>query len=287
MKQFFVCSDIHGFYDEWMVSLKEAGFEKNNENHILIVLGDIFDRGNDPWNIYLFLKSLPKERIYLIKGNHEYLLLKLVKRKYPLDIDYYNGTYGTLVSLYKDPYVEFEKQLAKNKEEYGSETASFQKTMRVFLNAQKRLYNNKKINEIIEWIRSPQWLNYCEIMNYIFVHSFIPLNNGKYFPYWRNESTLEMWEEATWGCPYQLYKQGLFDKELNNGKILVCGHWHTADFYNNLLYKDNPKKQLDFTKENPIFVSEEYPGLIGLDTCTALTKKVNVFVIYEFDKTHR
>ena len=45
MKTYFVCSDIHGFYKEWVKSLKEAGFNKNNPEHILIVLGDIFDRG--------------------------------------------------------------------------------------------------------------------------------------------------------------------------------------------------------------------------------------------------
>ena len=47
MKTYFVCSDIHGFYKEWMKSLKEAGFNKNNPEHILIVLGDVFDRGNE------------------------------------------------------------------------------------------------------------------------------------------------------------------------------------------------------------------------------------------------
>ena len=61
MKTYFVCSDIHGFYKEWMKSLKEAGFNKNNPEHILIVLGDIFDRGNEPWKVYKFLTSQSKK----------------------------------------------------------------------------------------------------------------------------------------------------------------------------------------------------------------------------------
>ena len=47
MKKYFVCSDIHGFYKEWMSSLDEVGFDINNNEHILIVLGDIFDRGRE------------------------------------------------------------------------------------------------------------------------------------------------------------------------------------------------------------------------------------------------
>lgn len=65
--------------------------------------------------------------------------------------------------------------------------------------------------------------------------------------------------------------------------ILVCGHWHTSQFYNDLLYKDEPDKQLNIHTQNPIFQSEKYPGLIGLDACTVLTRKVNVLVINEED----
>lgn len=48
MKTYFVCSDIHGYFNEWMSSLKDAGFDISNNDHILIVLGDIFDRGGQP-----------------------------------------------------------------------------------------------------------------------------------------------------------------------------------------------------------------------------------------------
>lgn len=87
VKTYYVCSDTHGFYKEWMNSLETAGFDINNPNHFLIVLGDIFNRGEEPWNVYLFLTSLPKERVIIIKANHEYLLLKLVKRRQPFQHD--------------------------------------------------------------------------------------------------------------------------------------------------------------------------------------------------------
>lgn len=62
MKNYFICSDIHGYFDEWMCSLNEAGFDYSNKDHILVVLGDIFDRGRQPKEVYEFLKSFPEYR---------------------------------------------------------------------------------------------------------------------------------------------------------------------------------------------------------------------------------
>ena len=90
-----------------------------------------------------------------------------------------------------------------------------------------------------------------------------------------------MWENASWGCPYKIYQAGCFKEEEKNGKILVCGHWHTSDFYNKLLYKDETEKQLDIRTDNPIFISDQYPGLIAIDACTALTRVVNILKINE------
>lgn len=65
------------------------------------------------------------------------------------------------------------------------------------------------------------------------------------------------------------FRDGYFNEEIKNNKILVCGHWHTKDFYQNL--------DSDFEKQDcPIYNKN---NLIGLDTCTALTKRVNILVI--------
>ena len=282
MKTYFVSSDIHGFYKEYIASLKEAGFDKDNKEHILIILGDIFDRGPDPWKIYKFFTSLSKERVILIKGNHEYLLLELVKRKFPFSNDISNGTYDTLISLHKDPFL-IKEAFIKDNPNYFSDFNLFKKGEEILRKAEAKLYDNKKINEIEAWLNSSRWLNYLELGKYIFVHSFIPLTNGQYFPSWRNCLDKKVWEDSTWPCPYKLYLDGLFQEEAKKGKILVCGHWHTSDFYNHLIYKNNPNKRMNIAKENPIFKSKLCPNLIALDACTALTKKVNVFVLKESD----
>ena len=287
MKTYFVCSDIHGYFDEWMESLRQSGFELSNTNHILVVLGDIFDRGRQPKQIYKFLKSFPENRLILVKGNHEYLLLDLVKRRYPLEHDEHNGTYQTLIDLYKDPYVRQRQFIAENRGKYSNDEL-YAISFKIYQEAIKDLYTNDTIKSIVKWIKSKKWKNYFELGPYIFVHAFIPLkgrvnayldNSGIYYSNWRTETDIKMWEDSTWGCPYKLYLNGCFDNELSNGKILVCGHWHTSSFFNELIYKDDKEKQLDIRKDNPIFQSELYPGLIGLDTCTALTKKVNILKI--------
>ena len=92
MKKYFVVSDIHSFYNALIEGLKRAGYDQENPNHILVVCGDIFDRGGQPLEVYNFLISLPKERRVLIRGNHEYLLRELINRQMPYSHDESNGT---------------------------------------------------------------------------------------------------------------------------------------------------------------------------------------------------
>lgn len=287
MRRFFVSSDIHGFFDEWQASLQEAGFEKENPDHVLIVLGDIFDRGEKPREVLSFLKSLPPERRILVWGNHEDLFLELAFRRAPYDYDISNGTYGTVKSFFDGNYDEMIENFRKENpypindpEAYPAWRA---KNTSFFNATEEMLYNGPGVNEAIEFLTSKDWVYYYETEHYIFVHSFIPLievdGEEQYEPRWRNANH-KKWKEATWGCPWMKYKNGLFEPEEKNGKTLVVGHWHTSDFYNNLDYLNEPEKKLTI-RENPIYRSPKFPGLIGLDACTALTHKVNVLVLNE------
>ena len=98
-KTYFVTSDIHGYASVLKESLKEKGFDKRNPNHILIVCGDVFDRGTEPLEVYKFLKSIPKKRCILIKGNHESLYFDLLKKKFPESHDFSNGTVRTFCQI--------------------------------------------------------------------------------------------------------------------------------------------------------------------------------------------
>jgi len=217
MKKYYVVSDIHSFYKELRFALKEAGFDRKNKDHILIICGDIFDRGPDTIKVFNYIKSVPKNRRILIKGNHESLYNELLNKPYPEQHDYSNKTVDTFchiagveVDYYRD--VEW-----------------------------KQIVEKVKSSPITKFINSKEWLNYYELGNYVFVHSFIPTEvlefdfwgdpkKSAYNPNWRNASNYE-WESARWGSPWKQYLDGLFDKEKENGKILVCGHWHTSDFH--------------------------------------------------------
>ena len=302
MKTYFIFSDIHSFYDELIQSLAEAGFDINNSEHIIISCGDIFDRGSKPLEVYKFLKELPKERKVLIRGNHEYLLEELIRKGYEERHDVQNGTFDTLCYLAKEPTrQEFLNQVLfksgrYDNAPYGSpEYEQKRREERELLDKRTlKLFNGKKVKEIIKWIKSDDWVNYYETQHYIFVHSFIPLREKTiemdgsyystgdkyYFKDWRTQSSAYDWEEASWGCPWSQYERGYFKEEETNGKTLVCGHWHTSDFWNHLDYATDREKQLA-QDNNPIYNSDKFPGLIGLDTCTVLSHKVNILVLKE------
>ena len=100
-KKYFIVSDIHSFYTALINNLHKAGFDQNNKDHILIVCGDVFDRGFETLEVYKFLKSLPKSRCILIRGNHEDLYFDLLKKDYPNSYDYSNGTIRTFAAIAK------------------------------------------------------------------------------------------------------------------------------------------------------------------------------------------
>ena len=281
MKTYFACSDIHSFYQPLIQALNKAGFEKDNPEHILIVCGDIFDRGKQPIEVYEFLKALPRERRFLIRGNHEYLFRDLIKRGLPLEHDMTNGTYNTLLRLNKEYYEAYADWIINHPRptsligsmEWEIESSRFE------LEHSQDLYHNKRVDEIINWIFSSEWRNYLQLGKYIFVHSFVPKYDA-YDSSWR-EASAKDWEKASWANPWLAYQRGYFHLEEKQGFTLVCGHWHTSDFYNHLLYSHEREKQLDIRKSNPIFKSEHCPGIIGLDACTVYTNKINVLVIKE------
>lgn len=242
MMTYFVISDIHGFYEEMIDGLRKAGYNKKNKNHFLIVLGDIFDRGPQPIKVYKYLKSIPKSRIILIKGNHESLYFELLTKKFPDVWDFNNRTVKTFCNISGIP------EDLLNEDVYGYNEENYKKGS---TKAWKDIVDKVKKSEITSWLKSSQWKNYYELDKFIFVHSFIPEKNNN----WRS-ATDDQWEDATWGCPWEQYKNGLFDNEAANGKVLVCGHWHTNDFYKNL------NNDLSHSYSHDIYYSK---NLIGID----------------------
>lgn len=258
--KYFCVSDIHSFYTPLKEALKQAGFRKSNKDHCLVVCGDVFDRGEETIQVYQFLKSLPKNRCILIKGNHESLYFDLLKKSWPDDYDYSNGTVKTFCAIagVDEQFLSADYYYAN-----GMGDGWRDRLKRQWLEIKKSVEESS----ITKWLKSDQWKDYWEYKNFIFVHSFIPvvdndglpgyyINNRHFSPMknWREDASQSDWEDARWGCPWKQYKQGLFDLEKAYNKVLVCGHWHTDDFWSNLDHIYDSLSELYYSK-----------NLIGLD----------------------
>lgn len=272
-KEYFILSDIHSFYDEMIEALKSKGFDENNSNHIIIVCGDIMDRGKQSKQVLDFLYNLYKlDRTILIKGNHEDLFEDMVDRNNYSSHDVSNGTIRTLAGL----------QLSEMDE-----------------NIVRILFHEAIMNYDRRWdeLRSSM-LPYYEIGKYIFVHGWIPVKtkdtpeaynyfghcvaNSLYDPNWRNSNEFTF-QEARWLNGMEFANAGIIEPN----KTIVCGHWHCS--YGNAR-KKYPGKSEIFYKEKEFDSSEQDlfepyygNGIIAIDACTALSKKCNCLHLKESD----
>lgn len=254
--KYFVISDIHSFYKETIKALHKVGWEEDNSDHMLILCGDAFDRGEESAKIYYWLCNLiQKKKIIWVKGNHEELLIELLLRGRPLEHDKHNCTDKTVRDLAK---------ALLPKEQYE---CSF--------------YDQcQHLHFLIDWINE-NTVNYYEVGRYVFVHSWYPYWIGES---WRIEfttknplegSTKEDWHNAVWENPVNNLSWLKFTDDMKD-KTLVIGHWHTSAFHN--LFEMDRKDIWDKESNFGIFY-DEWDRLVALDACTAASYKVNVFVI--------
>lgn len=264
--KYFICSDIHGFYDEWVDALDKSGFNIKNKDHHIILCGDLLDRGRQPKECLLFVNKLLKQnRIICIMGNHELLLNNAISKEYlDDDIDIHNGTTSTVYDL-----------VGIN--EHGEDKNG------VYISDYDAL---KTLSEYSPWTN---YYNSCkfyyETPNYIFVHSWIPQAKN-----WRdvnNEVNLNEWiEHGVWDNPF--VKWELNGKSGIDGKTIVFGHWNTSWAY--VQYRGYDKQFLGdfetmYCDENnilhPTVCHDIFKdnGIIGIDGCTVKSKKVNVLVL--------
>ena len=65
--KYFVSADIHSFYDEWIDALNGKQFNINNPEHMIIVCGDLFDRGTQSKELQSFIMQLLKKKKIILK----------------------------------------------------------------------------------------------------------------------------------------------------------------------------------------------------------------------------
>lgn len=57
-KQIFAVSDVHGYFEQMKNALDEAGYECENDAHLLVCCGDYFDRGSENLKVLQFLERV-------------------------------------------------------------------------------------------------------------------------------------------------------------------------------------------------------------------------------------
>lgn len=187
--KYFVVSDIHSHYSSMIKALEEAGFNVDNQNHHLLVLGDLFDRGTEAVKVLEYLYNLSKqEKATIILGNHDAFLLDFldsIYEKVNFNIKH-NGFGKTLEQLSGiDPSND-----------------NFDKVYN---------YIDSRFPYLHEWLKSfPLFL---EIENYIFVHGGI---DGQKLD-WK---TMSSRNDFVWSRAYDLPKI--------DGKTVVAGHHRVA-----------------------------------------------------------
>ena len=246
--KYYVTADVHGFYSEMRAALEKAGFFSEHEPHKLIILGDLFDRGQEAVKMQAFVSQLMAEdRVILVRGNHEDLYMDLVLQDEgrPLRHHMSNGTYDTVLQL-----------TGYTKQEAAAKPKEFAQAGRETL-----LYS-----EII-----PAMADYFETEHYVFVHGWVPCCKNRdgtysYYENWR-EAGRYAWDEARWINGMDAISTCM------EKKTIVCGHWHTS--YGHSKYDGNGPEFGAGADFSPYIA----PGIIALDGCTAYSGMVNVIQI--------
>lgn len=140
----FVMSDIHGQYDLFLKMLDKIKLKRED---LLVIIGDICDRGKKSYEIYMKCIKMRKlgYNLKFILGNHEDMLLEDLENDYPI-------RYETEYSVFRNS--------------------------KYFENKDMKDWHEENFLEEIEWL--VKWLKNCPLIisgnENIFVHAGLDLN---------------------------------------------------------------------------------------------------------------
>ena len=236
-KTIFAVSDIHGYYTAFKRALDESGFDAENENHIFMCLGDLFDRGEENVAVYDYIKALPRK--ILLRGNHDEVLRDALVS-------------GALSQVVTDNNTDL-----TIKDFLGKDAIDENGRIDVETHAEK-------VRELIAFVDSMG--DYYEVGDLIFTHGWLPIDVDKkrrtacLLQNWRDASA-EEWSDAHWVSWNEVYSVGA----VLDGKTIVCGH-RTARMGDRF----DPMREPDCTE--PFFGK----GVIAIDAGTNRSGRVNV-----------
>jgi hypothetical protein len=258
----FAVSDIHGYYDETIKALSEAGFFESDENR-LVVVGDALDRGTQPNEMVDFLLGLHRQgRLIYIYGNHEELFYNCLQ-------EIAAGRIGMIASGMSHHY---------NNRTFHTLVALSGMSINEAILYPEELVARVKASDFYRLLL-PTAINYYETEKYIFCHGWIPLDIEivdmmavySYNPDWRDADENE-WHKARWRNGMEMCcMRGIKEK----GKTIVCGHWNCS--WGHARISGICSERGDDAVTTPFYAD----GIIAIDACTARWGRVNCIRIEE------
>lgn len=219
--KYFVTSDIHGHFQVLIDALNQKGYDVENPNHHLIVLGDMFDRGDESKEVFEYLYRLNKEgKATIILGNHDTFMIEFLEGNYERALFNINrnGFLYTLLS-FTDHVLSSNDELKKYKQ-----------------------IIEEKYPYMLKWLKSLPL--YLEIGDYIFVHGGI-------------DPTLNDWRKAS---TYDFVWSYEVNMEPVSGKTVVAGHHRVPTIREPMkrnfkaLHKENPSLFDPLYKDGKILI---------------------------------
>ena len=197
MKKYFVFSDVHGECKNLIESLNKKGFEADNQNHVLISLGDNFDRGSENVEVLEFLLKYNKQgRLIAVLGNHDKMLLDFITG---VDDAYFNAVYNGLDQTIAD-------------------LSGVKEINYYLLQADPDFYIDKikrRFPGLLRFLKNMK-LKGIELDKYVMTHGGYSIVNNYFF-----EDDEVEWIVDNWA------KTNIFVDQFNPGdKIYIFGHWH-------------------------------------------------------------
>ena len=195
----FVISDLHGQYDLFLKLLEKINLKRED---LLVIMGDICDRGEKSYEIYMKCMKMIKlgYNLKFILGNHEDMLLEDLENDYPL-------RYETEFSIYRNSKYFNKKSMEEWYEEnFFKEIKWLVKWLKncpliisgnesIFVHAGLDLQTNleKQERETVLWTREEFWIDEESVLeeyrskNIYFGHT--PNINGRI-----SEKTDKIWD---------------------------------------------------------------------------------------------
>jgi len=258
----FVISDIHGYYEQMLDSLKNVNL--NDQENKLIFLGDYVDGGSDSCKVLYFIKALyerHKEQIIVLLGNHdEWFLDWLYSEVDELQWFSLDQRMSTVKSFLSE--AEYREIL----ESIKSTRPTNKKVSILFKNVIK-----KKHHHLLEWFltisKQPRFI---ETDRQIFVHAGILEEAGDL---WKHGTTQDYFTQK---YPAEI---GLFYKEI------IAGHVSSAEVANNDAYLG--KVYWDGESHFYIDGTVEKSGTIPILKYDTINKRYSAFEKDKADKKWR